>query len=205
MSAARSDDEAPSHRDRLLAGMADALREDGLRGTTVADVVRQARVSRRTFYEHFDDLVDAYLALVTRTSDAILEAMSTAAAAPAATVPERLEQVLDAYLGLLGVDPALARAVGAELHLAGDRGVELQLALHERAARLFHALVEEARAEDPAIRPLPVDLSYIVTAGVHELVVRAFARQGDDDLSRRLLEVRQSAVALVQAVLTRPG
>lgn len=203
MSSARSADVAPSHRDRLLVGMADALREDGLRGTTVADVVRHARVSRRTFYEHFDDLVDAYLALVLRTSDAILEAMAAAAAAPADTLHCRLEHVLDAYLGLLGADPALARAIGAELHLAGDRGIEFQLALHERAARLFHDLVEEARAAEPEIQPLPVDLSYIVTAGVHELVVRAFARDGDD-LSRRLAEVRTGAVALVQAVLTRP-
>ena len=40
-------------RRRLLEGMAAAIRETGYRDATVADVVRHARTSRRTFYEHF--------------------------------------------------------------------------------------------------------------------------------------------------------
>ncbi len=40
-------------RQRLLEGMAAAIRECGFRDSTVADVVRCARTSRRTFYEHF--------------------------------------------------------------------------------------------------------------------------------------------------------
>ncbi|MFI5067448.1 MAG: TetR family transcriptional regulator, partial [Streptosporangiales bacterium] len=40
-------------RRRLLAGLAEAIRERGFRESTVADVVRHARTSRRTFYEHF--------------------------------------------------------------------------------------------------------------------------------------------------------
>jgi AcrR family transcriptional regulator len=40
-------------RRRLLEGMAAAIRESGFRDSTVADVVRHARTSRRTFYEHF--------------------------------------------------------------------------------------------------------------------------------------------------------
>ena len=38
-------------RRRLLEGMAAAIRETGYRDATVADVVRHARTSRRTFYE----------------------------------------------------------------------------------------------------------------------------------------------------------
>jgi AcrR family transcriptional regulator len=38
-----------SHRDRLLAAMADCVRAGGLQRTTVADVVRRARTSGRTF------------------------------------------------------------------------------------------------------------------------------------------------------------
>jgi AcrR family transcriptional regulator len=40
-------------RRRLLEGMAAAIRDTGYRDATVADVVRHARTSRRTFYEHF--------------------------------------------------------------------------------------------------------------------------------------------------------
>ncbi|MGK2938338.1 MAG: helix-turn-helix domain-containing protein [Solirubrobacteraceae bacterium] len=42
--------------------MAAAIQERGLAASTVADVVRHARASRRTFYEHFRDRDDCYLA-----------------------------------------------------------------------------------------------------------------------------------------------
>jgi AcrR family transcriptional regulator len=42
-----------NQRDRLLAGAARAVSERGFAGATIADIVRFARVSRRTFYDHF--------------------------------------------------------------------------------------------------------------------------------------------------------
>ncbi|HEY3960878.1 MAG TPA: TetR family transcriptional regulator [Solirubrobacteraceae bacterium] len=47
---------------RIVAAMAVVVCERGLEDTTVADVVRRARVSRRTFYDLFDDRNDAFLA-----------------------------------------------------------------------------------------------------------------------------------------------
>ena len=40
-------------RRRLLDGLAESIVAIGYRNTTVADIVRLARTSRRTFYEHF--------------------------------------------------------------------------------------------------------------------------------------------------------
>ena len=40
-------------RDRLLDGMAASIIERGFRDTTVADIVRHARTSKRTFYAQF--------------------------------------------------------------------------------------------------------------------------------------------------------
>jgi AcrR family transcriptional regulator len=45
------------HRERLIAAMAASVEERGYADTTVADVVRIARTSRRTFYQHFQDLL----------------------------------------------------------------------------------------------------------------------------------------------------
>jgi AcrR family transcriptional regulator len=42
-----------NQRDRLLAGVAKAVGERGFANVTIADIVRHARVSRRTFYDHF--------------------------------------------------------------------------------------------------------------------------------------------------------
>ncbi len=43
----------PEHRSRLLEGMAVAVAQKGYAAVTIADIVREASVSRRTFYEHF--------------------------------------------------------------------------------------------------------------------------------------------------------
>ena len=42
--------------------MADAVAERGYARTSVADVLRRARVSRETFYEQFDNKQDCFLA-----------------------------------------------------------------------------------------------------------------------------------------------
>ncbi|NBS97405.1 MAG: TetR family transcriptional regulator, partial [Betaproteobacteria bacterium] len=41
------------HRHRLLDAMAQSVALNGFANTTITDVVTLARVSRRTFYEHF--------------------------------------------------------------------------------------------------------------------------------------------------------
>ena len=47
---------------RIVLAMAEVVCERGLEETTVSDVVRRARVSRRTFYDVFEDRGDAFLA-----------------------------------------------------------------------------------------------------------------------------------------------
>ena len=57
------------HRARLTGGLAAAIAEKGYAAVTIADVVRHARVSKRTFYEHFADKEACFLALYAETSD----------------------------------------------------------------------------------------------------------------------------------------
>ena len=51
------------HRARLLEGMARAVAAKGYADTTIADIVREASVSRRTFYENFADKAECLTAL----------------------------------------------------------------------------------------------------------------------------------------------
>ena len=51
-----------SQRGRMLAAIAEAVAEKGYAATTVADVVGRAGVSRKTFYEHFADKEECFLA-----------------------------------------------------------------------------------------------------------------------------------------------
>jgi AcrR family transcriptional regulator len=189
-----------NHRQRLLAGMAASVRERGFARTTVADVVREARVSRRTFYEHFEDLVDCYLALSDVAGDVVLQAIADGVSLDV-PLQERLAGGLDAWWALITSDPGLSRSFALELHLAGERGIAQLRRVVERTGRLLHDLVEEAREHDPALRPLPVDVAMIIAAGIRELVTEAL----EEDAERRLPEVRAAAIELLRAVLTAPA
>jgi AcrR family transcriptional regulator len=191
---------ALTHRERLLAAMAASVRERGFARTTVADVVREARVSRRTFYEHFEDLVDCYLALGKVAGDVVLQAIADGVSLDV-PLEQRLAGGLDGWFNLIRSDPRLARSYALELHLAGERGIDQLRHVVERTGRLLHDLVEEAREQEPDLRPLPVDVAMIIAAGIRELVIEAL----EVDTERRLPEVRTAAIELLRAVLTAPA
>jgi AcrR family transcriptional regulator len=180
--------------------MAASVRERGFARTTVADVVREARVSRRTFYEQFDDLVDCYLALADVAGDVVLKAIADGVSLDV-PLQQRLAGALDAWWALMTSDPALSRSLALELHLAGERGIAQLRQVNERTGRLLHDLVETAREQEPELQPLPVDVAMIIAAGIRELVTEAL----EQDTERRLPQVRAAAIELLRAVLTAPA
>ena len=58
--------------------MAAAIRECGFRDSTVADVVRHARTSRRTFYEHFPSKQACFIALLQEANAAMVRQIAAA-------------------------------------------------------------------------------------------------------------------------------
>jgi AcrR family transcriptional regulator len=185
-----------NHRERLIAAMAASVEERGYRETTVADVVRIARTSRRTFYEHFHDRADCFLALFRTTNDQVMAAIaaSTNASAP---WEEQVDQALGAYLDAVVSRPALYQAFVRELPALGERGAELQLAGIELFARQMVELVERARRARPGLDagPLGLDEAIMVVGGVRELMVIA-AQQGRD-----VRELRPAMAAVVNAIV----
>jgi AcrR family transcriptional regulator len=86
--------------------MAASIIEKGYRETTVADVVRLARTSRRSFYEHFEDRDACFLALFDATNDAMMEEIA-AAVHPDQTLDEQVDAALDAYIDNVAQRPAV--------------------------------------------------------------------------------------------------
>ena len=130
--------------------MAASVEERGYADTTVADVVRLARTSRRTFYEHFQDRADCFLALFDVTNDQVFAALA-AAVDPSAPWERQVDQALGAYLDAVVSRPALFRSFVRELPALGERGAEHQLAAIERFARQLVDLVEQVRREQPGL------------------------------------------------------
>ena len=73
-----SQEPAADFRRRLLEGMAAAVRERGFRDATVADVVRHARTSRRTFYEYFPDKQACYIVLLQEANAVMVRQVAAA-------------------------------------------------------------------------------------------------------------------------------
>lgn len=183
------------HRARLIEGMTAAVRAKGFQHTTLADVVREARVSRRTFYEHFTDPVDCYLAVLEAVSLRIVAGIAAAieAGGPA---EERLNRAIGVYLDLVESDPRVMRSFIRELHLTGERGQRLLAEVNERAAQTISHLADEARSHEPelGIQAIPVPVARIVAAGIMQQALTTL------DEGRPLDEIRASAAELLRRV-----
>jgi AcrR family transcriptional regulator len=184
------------HRERLIAAMAASVRERGYADTTVADVVRIARTSRRTFYEHFEDRAACFLALFDVTNEGVIAAIADAVD-PSAELAVQVDQALGTYLDTVAANPELYRAFVREVPALGDRGAAHQLAVIERFADQLVELVEQGRREQPALPagPLSTDAAIMIVGGVRELMVIA-AQQGRD-----VSGLRPEIAAVVSAIV----
>lgn len=92
-SAAAGDD----HRRRLLNGLSASIAAVGYKKTTVGDIVRHARTSRRTFYEHFTGKEDCFAALVTENNAKAIREID-AAVDPTADWQTQIRQAVNAWV-----------------------------------------------------------------------------------------------------------
>src|ERR1700753_3725606 len=122
--------EPAGHRERLIAAMAASIEEKGYRDTTVADVVRLARTSRRNFYEHFADRDACFLALFDATNEAMMREIA-GAVRPDRPLDEQVDRAVDAYIHNVAATPALYRSFVRELPGLGQAGVDRGLATLE--------------------------------------------------------------------------
>lgn len=179
---------------RLVEGLAAAIAEKGYAGTTIADVVRHARVSKRTFYEHFDDKEACFLASYRAVTERLLGAIA-AAVDFEAPWQEQLTAAAHAYFHLLEENPAVTRTFLVEIHAAGPRALELRREVHKRFAELLRGLVQRGSEKHPDVRPLTPAMATAIVGAINELVLVAVEGGG------RLRDLERTAIELVTAVL----
>ena len=134
-------DAPPTHRSRLLEGMAQAVSRKGYAETTIADIVAAASVSRRTFYEHFSSKAECLVALYEAATSALLaEVESAVRAALVEDWRGRFEIAIAAYLRGLASDPYMARACLVDTLGAGPRAVETRRHVYAQFVAQIQAL-----------------------------------------------------------------
>jgi AcrR family transcriptional regulator len=162
---------AASQRTRLIDAMAQMVAEKGYPATTVADVVERAGVSRRTFYEQFDDKEACFLAAYDAGLEAVLRRIGEAVEVnPAAPWRERARAGVESFLALLASEPAFAQALQVDILTAGPAALDRRTGMLVMFGGIWRNVHDRARAEEPALPPLPDEVFTILSAGLEELI-----------------------------------
>jgi AcrR family transcriptional regulator len=156
---------APEHRERLLEGLATALSEKGYAAVTIADIAQVARVSKRTFYEHFDSKPACFLALYAHAS---AQALGYLRHHVDVTQPWRAQIAagLTAYLHALSARQTLLRPLFLEVYCLGAEGLAARRQVHQQ----FANFITQAVSTDTRLEP---DQAMAIVGGIHELVLQA--------------------------------
>lgn len=159
---------ATAQRDRLMLAMAEVMADRGYVGTSVADVIACAGVSRETFYQRFDSKLDCFLASFDAAAEVLFAPLvaqvGDVAVEDGPDVLHRFDALLGAYLHGLATRPAHARLFLVEVYAAGPdaiaRRVALQATISEAVASLLGVDTESGRF---ACQALVAAISALVT------------------------------------------
>lgn len=166
-------------RERILAGAARVIAEQGYRQVSVADIVKAAAIARARFYAHFSSKEDCFCALYEKATADALE-VAGACEEDSGDFPANVRAGIKALLASIEAKPDVARAVVIGGPAAGP-------AIGTRFERLisdFAALLRR-RAEAPGDE-LAETVEETVVGGLYWLLYYALL-DGPAELSEDLL------------------
>jgi AcrR family transcriptional regulator len=129
-----------SQHERLLAGVVRVTAAKGYQASSVADILKEAGVGRETFYKHFKDKEDCFVA----ANDALvaeLDAQVKSAYDQPGPWPERVRHGLAVTLDWFAASPEIARVMMIEM---GTVGPIASSRFRETFSR-FTALLDDGR------------------------------------------------------------
>jgi AcrR family transcriptional regulator len=165
-----------SQRERMLDGMIAAANREGYAGANVAAVIEEAGVSRPTFYQHFSDREQCFLAAIDEVHSALMNELR---AALESNPLERADAAaLQTLIAFAGSEPAKARFLMSE-SLAGG---EATLDARDQSVQEFAELLDQTLEELPAgARTLDIPSEFMIGASYRILGSRL--RRGERALS----------------------
>jgi AcrR family transcriptional regulator len=154
-----------NQRQRILRAVVEVASGTGYGGLTVRDVIERAGVSRRTFYEHFENKDQAFLAaydLVVSRLAVEVEASTTRGV----SWSEKVGLGLNTFLDRLASDPALAHLCVVDILAAGPPA----LAIRSGAMEAFRNFLHPGLNEGPEGLPIPALAAETAIGGAYEVV-----------------------------------
>jgi AcrR family transcriptional regulator len=107
-----------TRRQLILEAMVRVVGRRGYKATSVADVIEEADVSRTTFYKHFEDKQECFLAAYDLVTERVLDAVIANCDAEQPWL-ERMRVGLATVVEMFALDPELARTAIVEVAAAG--------------------------------------------------------------------------------------
>jgi AcrR family transcriptional regulator len=160
---------ATSQRLRMLDALANATAEKGYAHTTVADVLERAGVSRATFYEHFANKEEAFIAAYETAVEVLFAGVGRTLENAGDDPLRRFDRALDGYLKTLAAEPAIAHTTLVEIYAAGPVALQKRYELQGRFVDFMARILEARTKRDRfACEMLVAAVSAMVTAKIAE-------------------------------------
>lgn len=153
-----------SRRDSILAAMIRVVGVKGYKATSVADVIEDAGTSRTTFYKHFEDKHDCFLAAYERLVERVFGEVVANCDGEQPWL-ERMRTGLATIVELFAVDPQLARTAVVEVAAAGADARQL----HWNAVARFTQFLDAGR-DLAGGRELPDNIALMSAGAVSGLI-----------------------------------
>lgn len=169
---------ATSTTDRLLDGLASSIVERGYRETTVADVVRHARTSKRTFYEQFASK-EACLIELLRRNNVDLIGRINATVDSDADWQSQIRQAVSAYIDHIDARPAITLCWIREAPALGAVAHPLHRQVMHDLTEMLVTLTGTAGFRRVGLSPISPPIALILLGGLRELTA-LFVEDGRD-------------------------
>jgi AcrR family transcriptional regulator len=169
-------------RERLIVAMLSAAADLGYLETNVQDVIDRAGVSRPTFYEHFANKEDCFLAAFDTSAERLRKKIH-AARTGGDTWRDRVRLGLEALLRFAAREPTTARTMVVEARAASDAAVRRRVELMDEFAE---CLQSDAERLLPKSRTPPPTTASGIVGGVESLLYSRLCKQEYEQLESLL-------------------
>lgn len=177
-------------RERLLVAILRAAAELGYSEFSVQDVLDRAGVSRPTFYEHFENKEDAFLAALDAVGSRLRERLEAAASESDGSWRERLRLVLEELLRFVREEPDAAMTLVVDARAASPTALRKRDELLEHFATCLDTQVRDSL---PDAAPSAVSAAGIV-GGIESLLYSRLYRGSGGDVEALLPSLMYFAV-----------
>ena len=166
-------------RRRLLDGLAESIAERGYRATTVADIVRSAKTSKRTFYDQFASKEKCFVELLAANNDDLIAHITASVDAEAAP-DEQVRAAVGAYVEHIESRPAITLSWIREAPALGDLARPLNRLAMQHLTDMLVGLSISPGFQRAGLQPIPRQLALILLGGLRELT--ALLVEDDQDV-----------------------